>query len=54
MKYEFDLASIIGVQNGALLYNNGGKLDIKESADVWWDNINTSINQLGYYLFDEG
>lgn len=40
MKYEYDLSSIKGVKDDALLYNVNGeinKIDIKQSADIWWD-----------------
>jgi len=40
MKYEYDLSSIKGVKDDALIYDVGGevkKIDIKQSADIWWD-----------------
>lgn len=52
MKYEYELGSIKGVQNGALLYDNGGKtekVDIKQSADIWW-NIHNKPSILDIFL----
>ncbi len=57
MKREFDLNCIQGVCDGMFLYEDDGKIekiDIKKSAELWWDDINISLNQLGYWLFDEG
>lgn len=45
MKYVLELTSIKGVQSGALLYNVDGKtekINLKESAAVWWDIYNKS------------
>lgn len=57
MIHEFELNCIQGIRDGMFLYTDEGnikKIDIKKSAEIWWDDINISLNQQGYWLFDEG
>ncbi len=54
---EFDMDCLQGFRDGMVLYEYNGKnekIDLKKSAELWWDDINISLNQLGYWLFDEG
>lgn len=40
MKYEYDLTTIISVQDCELIYDAGTgiqRINLKESADIWWD-----------------
>ena len=54
---EFDMSCLQDVRDGMFLYeynSKNEKIDIKKSAELWWDDINIKLNQLGYWLFDEG
>ena len=54
---EFDMNCLQGIRDGMFLYEYNGKIekiDIKKSAEIWWDDINAKLNQLRYWLFDEG
>lgn len=54
---EFDTSCLQGIRDGKVLYEYNGKnekIDIKKSAEIWWDDVNTKLNQLGYWLFCEG
>lgn len=54
---EYEMNCVQGVREGMFIYQDNGiieKIDIKKSAELWWDDINNGLNQQGYWLFDEG